>query len=434
MPKPVIFWFRSNLRLQDNPALEAAISTGLPIIPVYILDDRWLEPDVNGFSRTGELRLEFLYNTIKSLEESLRVQGGYLFFYAGNPVKILNEIYTSTGATAIYAQQEFASYERQDERNLSFTTKLLLFNGGMLVPPPLAPFSPEKAPFYYTAFKNKVWAIANAASPLPIVEIKQFERNLPNKIHELACELPAAGKKNSFAFSEADALKRLNYYLDSGEIFRYSETRDMLDDKNLTSNFSPWLANGVLSPRTVMARINKLKIADEAGLKSVQTFKEQLIWRDYFRYLVMRYGVNLFHVKGLRASPHAMHNDVATFEKWRTGQTGEPIIDALMRELLHTGNMSNRGRMLVSFFLAKVLKVNWTWGAAWFEHALLDYDVYCNFGNWAYQAGRGTDSRVNRRFNLEKQASKFDPQGNYRKKWLAAGNSDIQNLLNPKNI
>ncbi len=112
-----------------------------------------------------------------------------------------------------------------------------------------------------------------------------------------------------------------------------------------------------------------------------------------------------------------MYNDYEAFEMWKTGKTGQPIIDALMHELNETGFMSNRGRMLVSFYLAKELRVNWQWGAAWFESMLIDYDVYSNYGNWAYQSGRGTDSRVNRKFNLETQTKKFDPRGSFIQKW-----------------
>jgi deoxyribodipyrimidine photo-lyase len=132
---------------------------------------------------------------------------------------------------------------------------------------------------------------------------------------------------------------------------------------------------------------------------------------------MMRYGDKLFWLKGLRVSEPTMYNDVETFNIWREGRTGQLLVDALMRELKATGFMSNRGRMLVSFYLSKELKVNWQWGAAWFEYLLVDFDVYSNYGNWAYQSGRGTDSRVNRRFNLKKQAEKFDPSGTFVSRW-----------------
>ena len=115
-----------------------------------------------------------------------------------------------------------------------------------------------------------------------------------------------------------------------------------------------------------------------------------------------------------------MYNDHQAFQLWLEGKTGEPIIDALMRQLKNTGFISNRGRMLVAFYLAKEMKVNWQWGAAWFESMLVDYDVCSNYGNWGYQSGRGTDSRVNRRFNLKKQTEKFDPEGRLRERWLKA--------------
>jgi deoxyribodipyrimidine photo-lyase len=163
--------------------------------------------------------------------------------------------------------------------------------------------------------------------------------------------------------------------------------------------------------------LDEIKQAHPDQGESVQTLMEQLIWRDNFRYLFLRYGSKFFTTKGLRKSPPGMFDDREAFLRWKDGKTGQPLIDSLMRQLAITGFMSNRGRMLVSFFLAKEMKVNWQWGASWFESALLDYDVCSNYGNWAYQSGRGTDSRVNRRFNLEKQAAKFDPDGHFVEKW-----------------
>jgi deoxyribodipyrimidine photo-lyase len=112
-----------------------------------------------------------------------------------------------------------------------------------------------------------------------------------------------------------------------------------------------------------------------------------------------------------------MYNDLEAFNMWKDAKTKHPLIDALMTELRETGFMSNRGRMLAAYYLSKVLKVNWLWGAQWFESQLIDYDVCNNYGNWAYQSGTGTDSRINRSFNLEKQIQKFDPDRKFINRW-----------------
>ncbi|WP_291859436.1 FAD-binding domain-containing protein [Marinilabilia sp.] len=217
---------------------------------------------------------------------------------------------------------------------------------------------------------------------------------------------------------ETIAIERMKEYINSGGAAHYSQTRNQFDGQNFSSQLGSWLANGSLSPRLLFEQLQKAQKTDPGNSQSFDTIKEQLIWRDNFRFLFLRYGDKFFTTKGLRRTPHGMYNDLEAFEMWRKGKTGQPIIDALMHQLRATGFMSNRGRMLVSFYLAKELKVNWQWGAAWFESKLLDYDVYNNYGNWAYQSGRGTDSRVNRKFNLATQTKKFDPKGAFIQKWI----------------
>jgi deoxyribodipyrimidine photo-lyase len=145
----------------------------------------------------------------------------------------------------------------------------------------------------------------------------------------------------------------------------------------------------------------------------------ELLWRDYFRFLHLKHGVQLHHASGLSSLPELAHSS-ADFERWCLGTTGQPLVDAGMRELHATGYLSNRMRQLVASYLVHDLQCDWRAGAAWFESQLLDYDVYSNQGNWLYVAGRGTDPRTGRRFNLQKQTQDHDPQGHYRAAWGTA--------------
>lgn len=417
MINPVIYWFRNDLRLHDNPALLQAIESRKPVIPVYIMDDSLLSQHPLGFNRMGEYRKNFLFETLVNLSESIQQAGSCLWIYKGKTSVILRNIYKQINAEAIFAQSKYAPEELGIEQELKPIVNLRLIDGSMLFTPSMVPFYPMQSPFYYTAFKNKVWELGPLVRPVTTVtqipSLNKLEQLMPK-------ELFVPTKTNAqlnFKGGETEGLKRLEDYFSTNAPLHYSETRNALHGRDFSSWLAPWLANGGLSVRLVWQQLNKLKPANEAENESVKTLKEQLIWRDYFRYLMMRYGNRLFGLKGLRSSEPLMFNDRETFEKWRLGQTGQPIVDALMNELRHTGFMSNRGRMLVSYYLAKELKVNWQWGAAWFESMLIDYDVYSNFGNWAYQSGRGTDSRVNRRFNLTKQAEKFDADGSFRRKW-----------------
>jgi len=146
----------------------------------------------------------------------------------------------------------------------------------------------------------------------------------------------------------------------------------------------------------------------------------ELLWRDYFRFLHLQHGARLYRARGLANEVrHAERPDVQGFERWRRASTGEPLVDAAMRELETTGYLSNRLRQVVASYLVHELGGDWRAGAAWFESQLVDYDVYSNQGNWLYIAGRGTDPRGGRRFNVRKQAAEYDPDGSYLRLWAA---------------
>ncbi|GMP83943.1 hypothetical protein CsSME_00037678 [Camellia sinensis var. sinensis] len=144
----------------------------------------------------------------------------------------------------------------------------------------------------------------------------------------------------------------------------------------------------------------------------------ELIWRDYFRFLSIKYGNSLFHIGGPRKVKTRWSQDQLLFESWRDGRTGYPLIDANMKELSMTGFMSNRGRQIVCSFLVRDMGIDWRMGAEWFETCLLDYDPCSNYGNWTYGAGVGNDPREDRYFNIPKQALTYDPEGKYVAYWL----------------
>lgn len=414
--KAIIYWFRNDLRLHDNPSLHKALSTGLPVIPVFVFDDKWFgDIPLHNFSRIADHRLKFLYETVLDLSGQIQKADNHLLIFKGDPVSILKKLFIKLEAHAICAQEEYATEELSEQLSLSEQVQLHLTPGSMLFTPNQVPFTVDKSPFYFTAFKNKVEALGDllittrSITKIPRQDLSKMD--IPEVF-----SVPKCGSR-LFKGGETAAFKQLESYISSGAPWRYSETRNLLEGDNFSSHLSPWLANGSLSVRTLWQRLSESKKNDKVAQEFIKTLKEQLIWRDYFRYLMMRYGEKLFWFKGLRTSEPTMYNDYDAFNMWREGKTGQPLIDALMRELKATGFMSNRGRMLVSYYLSKELKVNWQWGAAWFEYLLVDFDVYCNYGNWAYQSGRGTDSRVNRRFNLKKQAEKFDPSGTFVSRW-----------------
>lgn len=227
-----------------------------------------------------------------------------------------------------------------------------------------------------------------------------------------------------FRGGEDNGLERLSDYIWRNEsIATYKVTRNNLEGKHCSSKFSPWLAFGCLSPRTIFQAVKEY---EKKRIKNKSTYWLifELIWRDFFRFSSIKWGNSMFKLHGPRKAlgQHIPHRTWGRDEKliraWCQGMTGFPIVDASMRELGHTGFMSNRGRQVVASFFVKDLEQDWRIGAAWFESMLVDHDPTSNYGNWTYQAGVGADPRENRYFLVPKQSAKFDKNGEYIKRWV----------------
>jgi deoxyribodipyrimidine photo-lyase len=215
---------------------------------------------------------------------------------------------------------------------------------------------------------------------------------------------------------ERNAAAHLKQYLERRLPDSYKETRNQLIGQDYSSKLSPWLALGCISARTIAAELAIYEQRYGANDGTYWLWFE-LMWRDYFRFLHFKYGRQLYQEKGLSKLP-VVHSDPRKFERWCSGNTGEPLVDAGMRELLQSGYLSNRMRQIVASYWIYDLQGDWRLGASWFESQLIDYDVYSNQGNWLYLAGRGTDPRGGRRFNIAKQTQDHDPRGEYQSLWL----------------
>jgi len=216
---------------------------------------------------------------------------------------------------------------------------------------------------------------------------------------------------------ESSGLAHLRRYLTPPWPDRYKQTRNALQGRHTSSHWSPWLATGALSVRTIWAALRAYQDTHGANDGTYWLWFE-LLWRDNFRFLHLQHGRQLYAARGLSQLPRPRHFP-KDFQRWCDGQTGERIVDAGMRELAATGFTSNRMRQIVASYLVHDLACDWRAGAAWFESQLVDFDVCSNQGNWLYVSGRGTDPRVGRRFNPSKQTQDHDPQGRFQKTWLA---------------
>ncbi len=427
-----LIWLRNDLRLHDHEPLSVAAEAGGPVILVYCFDPRQFGQTAFGFPKTGPFRAEFLRQSVADLRRSLQGLGSDLVIRQGKPEQVIPALAQEWGcdqvlwheeATAEELRVEAALGEALGARGIAWET----YWGATLYHPDELPFSLARLPDVFTQFRKQVEAEVQPYDPLPAPKtLPPLPAGLdPGSLPELATwglTLPPADDRAVLAFEggETAALARLKHYFWQGDhLQHYKETRNGLLGPDYSSKFSPWLALGCLSPRLIYQEVQRYELK---RVKNDSTYWLifELLWRDYFRFVAMKYGNRLFQAAGIQGTALPWVQDWPRFQAWCDGETGFPLVDANMRELRATGFMSNRGRQNVASFLTKNLGIDWRMGAEWFESWLIDYDVCSNWGNWNYTAGVGNDARGFRYFNIPKQAQDYDPQGAYAQHWIPA--------------
>lgn len=423
-----IVWFKTDLRLCDNETLVKAIANSDSIIPVYCLDNDQFKTTAYGLQKTGNFRTQFILEALRDLDQQLRAIGSGLLLLRGDTAHELSKIAQHYNVQKVYTKKEVAFEEKnkqaQVEKELwKHNCTLETCSTSTLYHADDLPFSITNIPDVFTIFRKKTEketsirpvfeAPKNITSP-PIEPIK-----IPY-LNNLGLNTIIKDARNIIHFQggETKAYKRLQYYFtETNLVSSYKETRNGLIGSDYSSKFSPWLAQGCISPRTIYYELKKHENKFGAN-DSTYWLVFELVWRDFFRFMFKKYPNKFFLRQGIKIAPseHSEHND-DVFEKWKSGSTGVDFIDANMRELKHTGFMSNRGRQNVASYLINDLKIDWRCGAAYFEQQLIDYDVCSNWGNWAYLAGVGNDPKDKRYFNIEKQAKDYDAQQVYRNLW-----------------
>ncbi|KAA8493823.1 Cryptochrome DASH, chloroplastic/mitochondrial [Porphyridium purpureum] len=446
--KCVIAWFRADLRLRDNPMLMDAIRAGQGcVLPVYCFDPRCFGlTDEAKFPKCAAPRAQFLRECVEDLRNNLRALGSDLIVRHGHPEVVLTQLAEQYQCSHVFGSKEVAWEETRVEKKLRANMSKLE------KPPKLSltwgavtmyhlddlPMDIDQLPDVFSQFRRSVESrpavevraplLAPAKGALrPLPEGLEIGA-LPSMDELLEATIPEASQRQfqqdsravlSFRGGETAALARVQYYLwESDCVAKYKETRNGMVGGDYSSKFSAWLAHGCVSARDIYHEIKSYERTRVAN-DSTYWLIFELIWRDYFRLLALRCGNDIFFLGGPRRRDKIQwKQDRKAFEAWRTGNTGYPLVDANMRELNQTGFMSNRGRQNVASFLTKDLRIDWRWGAEWFESMLLDHDVHSNYGNWTYAAGVGMDPREDRHFNVVKQAKTYDETGEYAKLWL----------------
>jgi deoxyribodipyrimidine photo-lyase len=428
----LIYWFRNDLRLLDSPALNKACREATHLLPVYVLapeqaSTRW------GFTRKSRQRKRYLTKTLIALDAQCRALGSRLLVLQGDAVTTLAALVQSTQADGIVCEQIAAPEEEAEVEQLGAQgIKVQYVWQSTMVELATLPFTPRQMPDVFTQFRQKLEAKglrARAVVPGP-ERIPSLPENLMVESISLEQRLEHLGSsstENTQALAgTSQGLQHLDHYF-SGELpHTYKQTRNQLSGADYSTNFSTWLATGALSAPMIVEQLTQYEATRGANDGTYWIWFE-LVWRDYFRFLHLKYGRALYVRQGLRKpDPGSEVPSLAEptsgialklFEQWTQGRSNNALVNAGMNELAATGKMSNRMRQIVASYLIYDLRIDWRAGAAWFESQLLDYDVYSNQGNWLYIAGLGTDPRGGRRMNLDKQALEHDPMGLYRTQW-----------------
>jgi len=436
----VIYWFRNDLRLHDAAALHHAISLAeqqqTSLLPVFVHDTALEAMTPWGFVRTGAHRQAWLRMAIDDVSEHLASLGSQLLEFSGDPATVLASLSKLLGHATVICEEIAAPYEQVQIDTLRQSgVQVQTHWQSTLMSRQDLPDSPENLPDQFTKFRQlvekpqfKTTAPAPSIQRLPklpeksdLVSVKALWPTThpvkPTATSDSRAAFPY--KQPNFHGGEHCALQHVQRYCERLLPHTYKVTRNGLQGIDYSTKWSPWLATGALSARTAWQAIQRFE-AQHGANDSTYWIGFELLWRDHFRWLHLKHGSRLYKQTGLwPALKTNTHHDAAKFEAWRSGQTGHPFIDAGMRELNATGYTSNRMRQNLASFLIHDLGCDWRAGAAWFETQLIDYDVYSNQGNWLYLSGQGTDPRGSRRFNPDKQAHDYDPDGAYQRLWSA---------------
>jgi deoxyribodipyrimidine photo-lyase len=400
MEKITLFWFRRDLRLEDNTGLFYALQQEKNVLPIFIFDQHILDK----LEDKADARVEFIHSQLLELKSQLEAKGSSLLFHYGKPEEIYQELLKKYEVQAVYTNRDYEPYAKERDRNIEAILKekgisLLSFKDQVIFEPGeilngsgefykvYTPFSRNWLEKYKNTLvqplENPAWNNLLATAPLPVISLEEmgFE-NSPSQIPPKVA--------------------------DQDIISHYDKTRNF-PALHGTSRLGIHLRFGTISIRKlaqIAARLN-------------ETYLNELIWREFYM-MILAYNPQVVD----RAFKPAYdqipwRNNAEEFQAWCDGKTGFPIVDAGMRELNATGYMHNRVRMVVASFLTKHLLIDWRWGEAYFAKKLLDYDLSANNGGWQWAAGTGTDAQPYFRvFNPDSQTEKFDKDLKYIKKWI----------------
>ena len=407
-----VFWFRRDLRLDDNLGLNAALSSGLKVIPIFIFDT-----EIINKLEKNDLRIKMIHAALVKLNDAMLGNRCNVGMYLGNPKAVFESLLKKYKIKSVYTNRDYEPYALERDKSI----KSFL----------------EKKNVTYKSFKDQVIfekdeVVKDDGNPYKVYT--PYSRKWIEKLNSTGFETcKSETKLNSLASLELPylTLKEIGFdekkfdiplfNIDFKTIEKYEETRNF-PYLNSTSRIGAHLRFGFVSIR---------KLVEKAHKKSNKTYLKELIWREFFMQILWHFPYTQEKSFKPKYDRIIWLNNDEEFKKWCEGNTGYPLVDAGMRELNQTGFMHNRVRMLVGSFLCKHLLIDWRWGEKYFAKKLLDYEMSSNVGNWQWVAGCGVDaSPYFRIFNPKEQIKKFDKDFKYIKKWVP----EFQSSLYPKEI
>lgn len=405
--KTLLVWFRNDLRIHDNEALLRATEQAAEVIPVYCFDPRLFDAGLFGTKKTGVIRAAFLIENIIALRESLRNLDSDLVTVYGKPEDELPKLAQQYGVDEVYHHREVAHEETQissrvEEALWRQQINLKHFIGHTLYHKEDLPFPIKDIPDAFATFRRKTERESGIRPSLPSPQCISTSSTLTETAIPNLQQL-------GYSPDEVELASNLRYQ--GGEQAAIQKMEAFLNESvntEVSSDLSAYIAIGALSPNLFF---HKIKAAEEKiGKKKMEASILKLMWRDYFRFMFKKHGNRFFHLEGLANDlVYAMNDDDQQFERWKSGNTGQPVIDHCMNQLNKYGFISEEARVVVAAYLTQELGVSWLKGAAWFEEKLLDYNPASNYGNWAHIAGVGSSQRENKPVDLQRLIQRLEP-------------------------
>lgn len=397
-----VFWFRRDLRLDDNIGFYYALRGKLPVLPIFIFDSYILQE-----LPTEDTRVCFIFENLQKMRKQLQESGSGIAFYHGKPLEVFKEITANFDIKNVIANHDYEPYGRERDKNIEeFLSEKqigfysykdqVIFEKDEIVKADGKPY------LVYTPYM-KVWK-------------EEFKKDLPLKDYG-----PKAHFKNLFISSKLPnlTLSDLGFQKSTIEIRNFDLSSNLIQDYENKRNIPSLDATSHLGPHLRFGTVSIRRVIKRAISEKNEIFWQELIWREFFMQILWHFPETVSFAFKKKYDRIEWRNNEEEFLKWREGKTGFPLVDAGMRQLNATGYMHNRVRMVVASFLSKHLLIDWRWGEAYFAEKLLDYELSSNVGNWQWAAGCGVDAAPYFRiFNPSTQLEKFDKEYTYVKQWI----------------